>query len=584
MVSGIIISAVTFHTSYAKVDRFTAKYPDNDQPIVGNVYYPKYSSYSSPPIVVYIHGLEMQKDLDARVPMEFCRRGFIVLSVDLHGHGEADGVFGPKAYQDGKDAIEYVFDYLDDVANTSRLAVVGHSAGGLTTLGLNDTRIMASVTWASPVYYSVELIERFSDIFTLFNPDLDVSNQTLIEEFNETAPYSHLTPTNPQNLLAIHHVDDPIVNVSHAYAIHNKTQCELLILNDSTCEYQPLSRMKEYPHGLMWDCVMRTTINWIENSLGLPTDEITDEYFYRSQVFTMSLILTIIGLFGSAFSGIHYFGRLGGEEKNSPIELNSLGKRFLEKYNLEKRPVVKKLIPFLGVPLLIFIGLGTAQLINSSFSRYKMNLIYLIPSLFLGLVLIFSILTTKLKFKVDYKGILFGSGFAILLLGIFIVYTLGFHSFVIYPHYAINVLYASIFITLWVGISSIVLWKMWIPLFPDSLLDPLSKSSKATRKFLDEKILKRTHKELTLQEQDTIKLRWKVLFIGLVHFLFNMFVFIAVPFTFNTLALCIVQLVSSFTYGVYYHLRRNIAGIAVLNALVLIFFYSTCYWFFPNFP
>ncbi|MBN2157216.1 MAG: prolyl oligopeptidase family serine peptidase [Candidatus Lokiarchaeota archaeon] len=583
--TGIILSNIGFHTVYDRVERYSAKYPDNDIPIIGNIYYPKCSVYPKPPVLVYMSGFMMQKDLDPRIPMEFCRRGFMVVSVDMHGHGEMGGIFGPKTYTDGKNAINYVYDYLSDIGNTSQVAVVGHSAGGLGALGLNDSRIQAMVTWAAPVYYSEELIANFEREFNLYNPEIDLSNRTLIEELNASAPYTIISEANPKNLLAIHHLEDPLVNISHAYEIQNKTNCTLIVLNETEQGYALLSNMDEATHGLLYDSVMQSTINWVEDKLNLHNVPINTEYKYISKMYIIAVTISLFSLIASSFSFIYYFCKHFNDTHRQPdLTFTTFRDRVVHKYKMEKNPKLKLLLPFIFVTFLFFLAFIIEWTINTFSSPFNMNLVFLIPSIFLGAILILFLLMAKIKIKIDLKGLIFSIFFTILLLGGFISYTIGFRTIIIYPHHFVNVFYAFIVISPYIILSSIVLWKVLFNLLPDMIFDPITEFTEAVINLLRTKLLHNNSINFSNEHNKLVQLRWKVIYIVIIQLLFNLLIFSHLPFTINILTVGILLLISGLGSALYYYLRREITSMILFNILILTYFYSTCYWFFPNFP
>ena len=583
LVIGITLSFVCFHSSYARVMHYSVKYPNNDIPIIGNVFYPKQTGYEKPPVVVYMSGFMMQKDLDPRVPMEFCRRGFVVVNVDMHGHGEMDGIFGPMAYFDSKNVIQYIFDYLHEVVNTSQLAVIGHSAGGMGALGLNDSRVQATVTWASPVFYSEELIENFENVFQLYNPQIDLYNRTLIEELNASAPYTFINATNPKNLLAIHHINDPIVNISHGYAIHNKTQCEFIVLNETERAYALLNGMDETTHGMLYDSVIMHTVNWIEEKLGLNTVTISLDYNYRSKIYLVAFSLVLFGFLGSGFSLVYYFCINTHSSPNSEPYLTRFGERMIQKYTMKLNQNLRQILPFIVISVVFLLGYLISWIFSEFIRPFNMNWVFGFPSIFLCIVLILYFLMVRERFSLDSKGVLFGLGSSIILLVGFSAYTFGFRSLIVYPHPVTNILYAIPLIAVYIISSSITLWKILIRVLPDLVFDPLTKFSEKTVNFIQTRIFRKDKFYYTELRKQVIKFRWKIIYITFIQLLCNLMIVNIVPFAINILIVAILLVISGLMSALYYYFRREIIGMIIMTIVILSFFYATCYWFFPSF-
>jgi dienelactone hydrolase len=88
------------------------------------------------PVVIVFHGFSASKEMMRSFAEAFAFQGFLVLLVDLHGHGASKGNLG----EDGLDSLMNdgiaTYNYLisrSDV-DMSRIAIIGHSMGGGTAL------------------------------------------------------------------------------------------------------------------------------------------------------------------------------------------------------------------------------------------------------------------------------------------------------------------------------------------------------------------------------------------------------------------------------------------------------------------
>jgi pimeloyl-ACP methyl ester carboxylesterase len=92
------------------------------------LYTPKTASASTPaPGILMIHGLNNQKNYMANTALEMARRGYVVLSVDMTGHGFSNGGNGENGYG-GVDALKYLRSL--SVVDTDNIGLVGMSQGG----------------------------------------------------------------------------------------------------------------------------------------------------------------------------------------------------------------------------------------------------------------------------------------------------------------------------------------------------------------------------------------------------------------------------------------------------------------------
>lgn len=86
---------------------------------------------SKAPCIITVEGWYNNKEMQDLYSVEYARRGFVVLAVDMHGHGDTESTTAPELYSDAvgvNTAVELAskLPYVD----TSRIAVTGHSSGG----------------------------------------------------------------------------------------------------------------------------------------------------------------------------------------------------------------------------------------------------------------------------------------------------------------------------------------------------------------------------------------------------------------------------------------------------------------------
>ena len=92
------------------------------------LYTPKTASAENPaPGILAIHGLNNQKNYMSNTALELARRGYVVLSVDMSGHGFSNGANGENNYG-GLDALKYLLSL--GVVDKENIGLVGMSQGG----------------------------------------------------------------------------------------------------------------------------------------------------------------------------------------------------------------------------------------------------------------------------------------------------------------------------------------------------------------------------------------------------------------------------------------------------------------------
>ncbi len=113
---------------------------------------PYYADAGNPlPAVIVIHGSMQSKEWLMAFGIELARRGFVVLTIDVNGHGNSDDGTGS-----GIAALDYItnLDYVDE----SQIGLIGHSMGGgiaMSAIINSDTPVRALVLVGSGVSSSI---------------------------------------------------------------------------------------------------------------------------------------------------------------------------------------------------------------------------------------------------------------------------------------------------------------------------------------------------------------------------------------------------------------------------------------------
>jgi hypothetical protein len=101
---------------------------NNGYVISAYLYTPSSATPQHPaPAILAVHGLNNQKNYMANTALEFARRGFVVLSIDMTGHGFSNGANGENGFG-GPDALRYVRSL--PTVDKNNIGLVGMSQGG----------------------------------------------------------------------------------------------------------------------------------------------------------------------------------------------------------------------------------------------------------------------------------------------------------------------------------------------------------------------------------------------------------------------------------------------------------------------
>lgn len=83
------------------------------------------------PAIITIEGWYNNKEMQDLYTLEFTRRGYVVLTMDLHGHGNSESLTSDELY-DGAVGVDGAVELVASLpyVDTSRIGVTGHSSGG----------------------------------------------------------------------------------------------------------------------------------------------------------------------------------------------------------------------------------------------------------------------------------------------------------------------------------------------------------------------------------------------------------------------------------------------------------------------
>ncbi len=172
------------HTS--KVTLITAE----GIPIAGILQVPLAASPSSPlPGVIVIHGIMGTKEWMMGFGHELSRRGFVVLTIDVVGHGNSGASLGEGTDLGGIVALEF----LASLPYVSTIGMVGHSMGSsVARQAINQSAVqvdslvlVGSRAWGNTTYPHNMLVVTglYDELF-----DIPAFLNTLAEFFNTSAP------------------------------------------------------------------------------------------------------------------------------------------------------------------------------------------------------------------------------------------------------------------------------------------------------------------------------------------------------------------------------------------------------------
>jgi pimeloyl-ACP methyl ester carboxylesterase len=286
--------------------------------IVGSLYLPQnYNSSDSYPAVILVHGINDKAIRFHHLAVEFVRRGFIALSINLRGHGGSGGKCSLSAYEPLD--IMGAADYLIDNYNLSNLGLVGHSLGGMSAIRAahNDTRFNATVAMAPPISVDSLLSKVVSDIDALLQYawvlsfDFDIADPY---ERYIRSPVFWINQTSPKNFFYILGGADTAATIPEALlCIENATGLASVAKNVTygSFPYGNASLLRVYP-GIVHEAEPTTpdiivdTVLWMENAFNLTNGDLTTEDLVQWNLNTRWGLFILVGFLISIFPAISY--------------------------------------------------------------------------------------------------------------------------------------------------------------------------------------------------------------------------------------------------------------------------------------
>jgi pimeloyl-ACP methyl ester carboxylesterase len=347
--------------------------------ITGDLYLPEgFNPAQSYPAVILVHGINDRAARYQHMAVEFVRRNFTALAINLRGHDGSGGICSLSAYEPWD--IMGAADYLLSHYNISNLGLVGHSLGGMSAIRAahNDSRFNATVVMGPPVSVDL-LLSRF-----LSNIDFIQEYQYLLSlHMNLSDPYERyirspiywVNQTRPKNLFyVLGSIDTAATPEEALLLISNATGNASVQVNVPYGSFENSNRtlLKIYPgidHGSEPTTpeIILDTVLWLENALlGAPQGNLTLADLIQWNPSTSYGIFLTVGFFICILPGISY------------ICTNLLKPITLKKSTIASSLDLKKKILSLSLYFGIFIGasLVTFPLLNllhyASWSPYNL--------------------------------------------------------------------------------------------------------------------------------------------------------------------------------------------------------------------
>lgn len=285
------------------------------------------------PGIVTSHGWYNNKEMQDMNFVEYSRRGYVVMSIDMYGHGESEAVRPDEWKERGTgmyDAVELMADlpYVD----TSRIGITGHSNGARAA----NWSIDVDNEKENPLISSVLLVANDADYINsetgeYYNKYGSRDVGIVAAQYDEfffrtenpdgtmTAPRDFMDTDNAQSFLHFGESPDNIESARSSYEMYEEE------INGESATRVIYNPAQTHPWNHFSGHVATQSINFFDETLGNPEPIPADNQVWQFKEFFNLLGLIGFGMFLVSFTKVLLFTRpfagLRAIQDPSPSEL-----------------------------------------------------------------------------------------------------------------------------------------------------------------------------------------------------------------------------------------------------------------------
>lgn len=275
---------------------------------------------SKAPCIITVEGWFNNKEMQDLYSVEYARRGYVVIAVDMHGHGDSQSTDSEGLYEAavGLDAAVELADTLPYV-DTAKIGVTGHSSGGaacdmaIAIDNERETPLISAVLWEASTWVDDTGVDHAADIGDRFAGIIaDKYDEFFFWTDDAVVPREFLTSADAKNFINCNNGSEGIDDVVAGQYYENGDSFRVIYQLNCTHPWVHFSAN-----------AVACGVQFFEDAFGAPNAIAAD-----NQVWQWKTAFNCIGLVAAVMAAMFftvamldtkYFGILKATEEAEPI-------------------------------------------------------------------------------------------------------------------------------------------------------------------------------------------------------------------------------------------------------------------------
>lgn len=277
-----IYCSFVLNTDFGKVTSVIVEINFDQGKLSGLLFEPKEVDNQSTcafPAIVVVHGISESAQILSSFGLELSRNGFVVLCLDLPGHGGSDGSIN-QAQNGSSLGVEAAAAYLANLpyVNRTQIGLIGHSlgAGAIRAANTELNNVIASILIGGGVGNSVNESE-----YGYFNASYPKNVLIVIGEYDTLFDVNSL---EKKDLLTLFNTTEPIQRGA-LYGEFQSQTARKLIAPKTTHLFESID-----------STVISQSITWMQQSMNYNQKSQLNLIYPYAEIFQTTALLSLIGL------------------------------------------------------------------------------------------------------------------------------------------------------------------------------------------------------------------------------------------------------------------------------------------------